>query len=95
MVRLTSSAAFATTSKATVTIGGVPADFEVTTAAESHVPDTAPDAFAFAPANNAAVNTQVTSNPATVSGLEVPASISIVGGEYSIDGGAFTSSPER
>ncbi len=35
----------------------------------------------------------VTSNPITISGIGTPAIISIVGGEYSIDGAAYTANP--
>lgn len=52
-----------------------------------------PDEFAFAPQSNATTNTLVTSNSVTISGLTAAAAVVIVGGEYSINGGAFTNLP--
>jgi hypothetical protein len=86
-VRLTSSANYATTTTATVTIGEVSGSFAVTTYAE----DTTPDAVSFTAVSNAALNTLVTSNPVTVWGVNAPTPISIVGGEYNINSGAYTS----
>ncbi len=88
-VRVLSSAASLTAASATVTVGGVAVTFTVTTAAI--VPDSVPDAFSFAPQNNVATNTLVSSSPVTISGINVPTSINVVGGSYSIDGGGFTS----
>jgi len=58
------------------------------------VADTTPDAFSFnaqtgIPFGNAAVS----SNPITVSGINFGAPVSIVGGSYSVNGGAFTAAP--
>ncbi len=50
----------------------------------------APDAFAFADLTGAPFSTVVSSAPITVSGITVPVAISIVGGQYSVNGGAFT-----
>jgi hypothetical protein len=71
---------------ATLTIGGVSADFVVTT-----VSDTAPDAFSIAPVNGAPLGILVGSGGIAVTGINAPAPISIAGGEYSVSGGAFTS----
>ncbi len=86
-VRLSSSASFDTKLSATVNIGGLIRSFDVTT--RSGV--TTPANFAFDPVMNAQLNTLVTSGGVTLSGFEVPVSISISGGEYSINNGAFTS----
>ena len=86
-VRLTSSSAFATESQLTVTIGGVSAAYSVTTVAE----DLSPETFSFTSVTSAALDTVVTSNTVTVDGINSSAVVSIEGGEYSIDGGAFTS----
>jgi uncharacterized protein (DUF1330 family) len=86
-VRLTSSGNFSTTTNATLTIGGVSDTFSVTTLAI----DTTPDAFSFISQTGVALNTVITSNTITVSGINAPAQISIAGGEYSVNGGAFTS----
>lgn len=56
-------------------------------------PDTTPDAFSFTDQTNVARSTVITSAPITVAGIDAPANISVTGGEYSINGGAFTSSP--
>jgi uncharacterized repeat protein (TIGR01451 family) len=52
--------------------------------------DTTPDPFAFVDQSNVAPGTLVTSNPITVSGIEAPAPVSIVGGEYAVDGGDWS-----
>ncbi|MBL8483230.1 MAG: PKD domain-containing protein, partial [Rhodocyclaceae bacterium] len=88
-VQLVSSANFATTTSAVLTVGSVSGSFNVTTAAE----DTVPDAFSFAPVTNAALSTAYVSAGFTVWGINAPTSISITGGEYSVAGGAYTSAP--
>jgi len=53
--------------------------------------DTIPDAFSFTAQTGVALNTAVTSNTITVSGINAASSISITaGGSYSVNGGAFT-----
>lgn len=49
------------------------------------------DPFSFDQVLNVAINSNITSNPITVSGITIPVTVSISGGEYSIDGGPFTS----
>ncbi|MES2675414.1 MAG: S8 family serine peptidase [Pseudomonadota bacterium] len=87
-VRVTSSASANTATQATLSIGGATGTFSVTTAV---APDTTPDVFTFAAVSNATVGTVVISSPITVSGINTAASISIAGGEYSINGGTYTS----
>ena len=53
--------------------------------------DTTPDPFSFTDQTGVALNTAITSNAITVSGIDAAANISVSGGQYSIDGGAFTS----
>lgn len=53
----------------------------------------APNPFAFAPRTSVALSTVVTSTATTVYGINAPAPISIVDGEYSVNGGPFTSAP--
>ncbi len=80
-VRLTSAATQAKTIAATLFIGGVPANFNVTTA------DTTPDTFSFTPVTGAATAFVTTSNAITVAGINGAASISISGGtapKYSV-----------
>lgn len=55
--------------------------------------DTAPDAFSFATQTNVAPDTPTESEPVTITGINYPAQLSITGGEYSIDGRAYDSSP--
>ncbi|MBA4286821.1 MAG: hypothetical protein C0434_14950 [Xanthomonadaceae bacterium] len=77
---------FATTTVATLTIGGVSGDYRVT----SRAADTRPDAFAFAPVVDAVPGAVVTSDAVGISGLEAAAPIGVSGGLYSINGGPFT-----
>ncbi len=53
--------------------------------------DTTPDAFSFTAVTGAALGVPVTGAPITVSGITSPASISVVGGRYSLDGVTYTS----
>ena len=53
--------------------------------------DTTPDAFSFTAQTGMLPSTVVTSNEVTITGINTAAPISVTGGEYSIDGGAFTS----
>ena len=49
-------------------------------------PDTTPDAFTFASQSKVTPDTLIESEPVTISGINIPAQLSITGGEYSIDG---------
>ena len=55
------------------------------------VTDITPDPFTFAPQSGVALSTPVTSNSVTITGIDAPSPISIVGGQYSINNGPFTS----
>jgi len=81
-VRQTSSSTFSATTDCTLTIGGVSDTFRLTTLAA----DTTPNAFAFVDQTGVALNTLVTSNAITVSGINTAAPISVTGGEYEING---------
>ena len=85
VVRVTASAEYVTQTEATLTIGTESASFQVTTVA-----DTTPDAFSFNAQQEIAPSTQVESNTVTISGIGISVPISIINGEYSIDGGGFT-----
>ena len=76
-VRITASDQFSTTVTATVTIGGVSAEFSVTTRAA--LPDTTPDAFSFDPVAGAELSTAVDSSIVTVSGIDMATSASVSG----------------
>lgn len=54
-------------------------------------PDTTPDVFDYTDQTDLALSTVTTSDLATITGIEAAADISVVGGEFSIDGGAYTS----
>ncbi len=90
-VQLTSSAANNTLASATLTIGGVSDIWSVTTV--EFVEDTTPNIFSFTDQVDINLNTQVISNTITVTGINAPTPISVIGGEYSVNGGAFTNSP--
>jgi sugar lactone lactonase YvrE len=88
-VRQVSAATLGTTTTATLTVSDFSAPFNVTTTAE----DRTPDPIVFTPQNNVPVSSLRTSNTVTVTGINVAVPISVAGGEYSINGGAFTSTP--
>ena len=52
--------------------------------------DITPDAFTFADQTNVARSSAIVSAPITITGINTAAPISITGGEYSINGGAYT-----
>ncbi|MFA6898572.1 MAG: Ig-like domain-containing protein [Desulfurivibrionaceae bacterium] len=52
--------------------------------------DTTPNAFTFVDQNNVALSTLTESAAITMAGINAAASISVVGGEYQINGGAWT-----
>jgi hypothetical protein len=54
-------------------------------------PDDRPDPFAFDAVSDAPLNTVVTSGQATITGIDVAVPVSVTGGEYSVNGGPFTS----
>ena len=85
-VKATASSAFSTATTATVTIGGVSANFKVTTRAA----DTTPEAFTFTEKTGVEPGAEVTSAAITVSGIEAAVSISVTGGSLVVDGSAFT-----
>ncbi len=51
--------------------------------------DTTPEAFSFAPQTDVAVDMQIESEAVTIKGIDAAAPISVEGGEYSINGGAY------
>lgn len=55
--------------------------------------DIQPEAFAFVDKAGAAVSTVYTSAAITVDGIEAASPITVSGGQYNVNGGAFTSSP--
>ena len=89
-VQQTSASTNGTTTNTVLTIGGVKDTFSVTTTGGTT--DTVPNAFSFTDQTGVALNTAITSNAVTISGINAPAPISISGGSYAINGAAFTSS---
>ena len=75
------SAQFSVAANAILDIGGVTASFIVTTRAT----DTTPNQFAFTPVTNATPNAVISSGPAEIIGFD-HATISIIGGSYTING---------
>lgn len=57
--------------------------------ASFYLPDITPDPISYAPVTGADPLTPQTSTVATLSGFSVPIQISVTGGDYSINGGAF------
>ncbi len=88
-VKLTSSGNYSTKTDATLNIGGISDTFSVTTKASPSV--TPPNPFTFNDQTGVALNTGITSNSITVSGITAPVPISITGGTYSVNGGSYTS----
>ena len=88
IVRLSSAATYNTTTNATLSIGGVSDVFSVTTQNTPAV-DSTPNAFSFTDQTGVALSSVFNSNAVTVSGINVAAAISISGGEYAINGGAY------
>jgi hypothetical protein len=88
VVRHTSSATQGTAVNTVLDIGGVTDTFTSTTVPP---PDTTPDAFSFTDQTGVDLDTEIESNSITVAGISEPAAISITGGEYSVNGGAYTS----
>ena len=85
-IRVLSSAGSGLTTSATVNVGGISATFSVTTVRLISTPNP----FAFTPQTNVAPRTVITSNTTLITGINTPAPVSIIGGTYSINGGAFT-----
>lgn len=91
-LRQTSSAAYATTTDTTLTIGGVSDTFSVTTVSgNTPVSDTTPDPFSFPALTGVATSTVLASTATVISGIDAAAPLSVSGGEYAINGGTYTS----
>ncbi|WNO10469.1 hypothetical protein [Teredinibacter sp. KSP-S5-2] len=84
-LRLTASSEFSMETTTTVTVGGVSASYSVTTIAQ----DITPEAFSFNPVTGASVSSVVTSNAASITGINDAAPVTISGGQFSIDSGDY------
>lgn len=60
--------------------------------AQSAGSDTTPDQFSFSDQSGVALSSTITSAPVTITGIDAAADITVSGGTYSINGGAFTAS---
>jgi hypothetical protein len=85
-VRHNASTLYATSVSTVLSIGGVSATFTSTTEAV----DTQPNPFTFTDVVNANLSTIYTSNTVTITGINSPANLTITGGEYSKNGGGWT-----
>lgn len=90
-VRHTSAATGSTDTVTTLTVNGVAGTFTSTTLVPPVGADLTPDQFQFVDQENVAKDTLIVSEPVEITGIDGPAPILVSGGEYSIDGGAFTS----
>lgn len=54
---------------------------------------TTPLPFNFIDRNNVELSTQIESNTITISGIDIPTDVTVIGGEYSKNGGSYTNSP--
>jgi hypothetical protein len=81
-VRHTSAATNSAVTNTTLTVGGVSGTFLSTTVAIGQ--DGTPDAFTFVDAANASLSSTVTSAPVTIAGINVPVTVSVTGGAYSV-----------
>jgi hypothetical protein len=88
VVRVTASTTLGATASATLTIGGISSSFGVTTMTTAG--DYTPNPFSFTAVSNASPSQVVKSNTITVQGIDIAVPISVSGGEYSINGGAWT-----
>ncbi|SDD90018.1 hypothetical protein SAMN04488509_11019 [Aquimonas voraii] len=88
-LRHTASSQYSSAVSSTLRLGVVSAEFTSITEAA----DTTPDAFSFQDVSGARRNRSITSNTLRPVGFSEPATISISGGQYSRNGGAFTSVP--
>ena len=59
--------------------------------ASIHRPDGTPTAFSFTDQTDVVASATITSAPVTVAGINTPVAITVTGGTYSINGGAYVS----
>lgn len=90
-VRQTSSGTELSSSSVTLTVGTVSDTYTVATKDVPGEIDVTVDPFTFTDITNMNISTLYESNVVTISGINQPVPISVVGGEYSINAGAYTS----
>jgi len=86
-VRVTAGANFDETLNVTVNIGTASQTFSVVTEAQ----DTTPEVFSFTDAVDVAMGELSQSAPVTINSITGDVAVSVTGGEYSLDGGDYTS----
>lgn len=93
IVRFTTSSLHSSAKTITLNIGGVTDSVTHTTTAAVTNPttDTTPDAFNFAEQTDVALNTLVSSDLITITGIDATTPILVSNGEYSLNGAGFTS----
>ena len=93
-VRHTAANAYETRTRTVVTIGGVEYIFESVTKPDPAANDDTPNAFHFTDVTGVELGS-VQEASVTITGITIPSRLSIVGGEYSIDGGKTWSTQSR
>ena len=88
-VQVDAPATYGSSNVAALDVGTITVLFTVTTPAA----DITPDAFAFVDQTGVAVNTQITSAAVPILGINTPASTSVVGGEWRVTTGTFSTAP--
>ena len=83
-VRHTSASEYASSVSTTLTVGGVSATMTSRTLPDPSIHDTTPDSFTFADKTDVELSQEVQAE-ITISGINEPTSITITGGEYSLD----------
>ena len=91
-IRLTSSDQYDTAVSATLSVGDLARTFTVRTRPATPA-DCQPDALVFAAQGGVEPDQSVTSAALTITGIDGACPISIQGGAYSLNGGAFTTQP--
>lgn len=89
-LRHTSAAQPGTTVETVLNVGGVMASFASTTA-QAPPPDTTPDSYSFGSRSDTEPGALVESETVTIRGINTAAPISVSGGEYRVNGGAYRS----
>ena len=92
-VQQTSAKTYNKTTVTTLKIGTIQTKFSLTTLAASNafISDITPDTFNFIEQIDLALNTKILSNTIIVTGINTSTDINIVGGEYAINDGNFSS----
>jgi hypothetical protein len=91
-VRHVSSANFSTPTNTVLTVALAVRSFSDTFTSTTRAGDSTPDAFMFTDQSDVEPSTPVVSNAQTITGIEL-AAISVSGGQYSVNNGAFTATP--